>query len=1132
MVRNVKQTDLRQMFPPKVEKIQKSNEETNIRKSAVIGDEGQSSLTDIALKTVEDHSLAEGEPASKRQKTEKYNREINESTKRKAPAVKPVKCDVCKQLLNSEALKVFKGDESGAVEEFIALASDTLSLFDADSNGESEWTEKPQHRITNFTVYDEYGHMCPFDSGLIEKNVPLYFSGYIKPIYDDSPSLEGGVAGSKLGPIDSWYIAGFDGGEKELIGFTTAYADYLLSQSSDQYSPIFDMLREKTYLSKTVIEILVEDSGMTMEDLLNCIQLVVPPENCSKFTEETLLRHAQFLVEQIESYDHAADDDEDLLITIPAVRGLIELAGVTLGGNQQSRARSERPVVKSKAAGKTKSTDISHATVTPLVQSSFEAIFVDQMQATSRKTRCNECEVCKLAECAACKDMFKFGGSGKKRQACVKRKCPKMAVIRAEENAKDETDEPNLAQSNGQKKKLPEVKTEKKVSSNIDGKLTGEPVSKSGKTTYYKTAEVDGNSLTLGDYVTIAPDTPDIAPYVGRIISLFRKGGDNNLHVHWLNRASDTVLGEAHDEHELFLSDLCDDAPLGSVLGKVTVSYTPPSSDWSMSGGMPVPEKQNEELFFKFWYDSDRARFEAPREEYLDWNVDDGCCPACIRKSEAERADIPHLDTDTNVLMYKNVQYSIGDYVYITPDAFSMPNRAKISSTKIRKDNVDDEMFPEYYRKTDYIKGNNDLVPELYRIGRIVSFSTKQEGLDGSVVKVTVKKMYRPENIENCRVESADINLLFYSLDQVKIRADKLSGKCTVKNSEDIEDLSRYTTLSDHFYFTESWNSASKCLEDVPSEGRSSNKGKKKRAGIKSEKETQFRKLRTLDVFAGCGGLSAGFHQAGIAESCWAIEFFSEAAQAYKLNNPQAEVFNEDCNAVLRMAMEGVLTNKLGQKIPQKGEVELLCGGPPCQGFSGMNRFNAREYSMFKNSLISSYLSYCEFYRPRYFLLENVRNFVSYKKNMVLKLCLSSLVNMGYQCTFGVLQAGCYGVAQTRRRAFLLAAAPGEVLPQFPEPRHVFSPKAMSLSVTIDNKQYSQHITRFDSAPLRNITVRDIMSDLPAITNGATKRELAYDCEPDSWFQRQIRGNSEVRFSQSGFISVFTILLHGYFRGG
>ena len=59
-----------------------------------------------------------------------------------------------------------------------------------------------------------------------------------------------------------------------------------------------------------------------------------------------------------------------------------------------------------------------------------------------------------------------------------------------------------------------------------------------GKTTYYKTAEVEGNNLTLGDYVTIAPDTPNIAPYVGRIISLFRKGGDNNLHVHWLKLVS------------------------------------------------------------------------------------------------------------------------------------------------------------------------------------------------------------------------------------------------------------------------------------------------------------------------------------------------------------------------------------------------------------------------------------------------------------------------------------------------------------------------------------------------------------------------------------------------------------------
>lgn len=96
--------------------------------------------------------------------------------------------------------------------------------------------------------------------------------------------------------------------------------------------------------------------------------------------------------------------------------------------------------------------------------------------------------------------------------------------------------------------------------------------------------------------------------------------------------------------------------------------------------------------------------------------------------------------------------------------------------------------------------------------------------------------------------------------------------------------------------------------------------------------------------------------------------------------------------------------------------MDLLCGGPPCQGFSGMNRFNSREYSQFKNSLVASFLSYCDYYRPRFFLLENVRNFVSFKKSMVLKLTLRCLLKMGYQCTFGVLQAGQYGVPQTRRR--------------------------------------------------------------------------------------------------------------------
>lgn len=146
---------------------------------------------------------------------------------------------------------------------------------------------------------------------------------------------------------------------------------------------------------------------------------------------------------------------------------------------------------------------------------------------------------------------------------------------------------------------------------------------------------------------------------------------------------------------------------------------------------------------------------------------------------------------------------------------------------------------------------------------------------------------------------------------------------------------------------------------------------------------------------------------------------------------------------------EGREPKHKGRTLPQKGQVDMLCGGPPCQGFSGMNRFNSGVYSLFKNSLISSYLSYCDFFRPKYFILENVRQFASHMRSLVLKLCLRALTKMGYQCSFAILQAGHYGVPQTRRRCILMAAAPGYKLPMFPEPLHTFAITPLSVNVKI-----------------------------------------------------------------------------------
>ena len=86
--------------------------------------------------------------------------------------------------------------------------------------------------------------------------------------------------------------------------------------------------------------------------------------------------------------------------------------------------------------------------------------------------------------------------------------------------------------------------------------------------------------------------------------------------------------------------------------------------------------------------------------------------------------------------------------------------------------------------------------------------------------------------------------------------------------------------------------------------------------------------------------------------------------------------------------------------LPAPGEVEFLCGGPPCQGYSGMNRFNKGNWSLVQNSMVMAYLSFADFFRPRYFLLENVRNFVSHNKSFTFRLTLRSLLEMGYQACF------------------------------------------------------------------------------------------------------------------------------------
>lgn len=88
----------------------------------------------------------------------------------------------------------------------------------------------------------------------------------------------GGIPTKDLGPINEWWISGFDGGEKALVGFSTPYAEYYLLEPSPDYAPLMESVKEKIYMGKLVIEFLLDEENPSFEDLINKIQVSYPME--------------------------------------------------------------------------------------------------------------------------------------------------------------------------------------------------------------------------------------------------------------------------------------------------------------------------------------------------------------------------------------------------------------------------------------------------------------------------------------------------------------------------------------------------------------------------------------------------------------------------------------------------------------------------------------------------------------------------------------------------------------------------------------------------------------------------------------------------------------------------------------
>ncbi len=167
-----------------------------------------------------------------------------------------------------------------------------------------------------------------------------------------------------------------------------------------------------------------------------------------------------------------------------------------------------------------------------------------------------------------------------------------------------------------------------------------------------------------------------------------------------------------------------------------------------------------------------------------------------------------------------------------------------------------------------------------------------------------------------------------------------------------------------------------------------------------------------VDLFSGCGGLTLGLKQAGFKVLA-AVEINSTAAVTYSTNHSDVLLKTMD---VTKLAAK-TFREELGLRI---GQLDLLAGCPPCQGFSKLRTRNgARKNRDRQNQLVLEMLRFARAFKPKTIMMENVPGLVG--RNPFNELC-RKLRELGYRIKFEVKDAADFGVPQRRRRLILLAS--------------------------------------------------------------------------------------------------------------
>lgn len=241
-----------------------------------------------------------------------------------------------------------------------------------------------------------------------------------------------------------------------------------------------------------------------------------------------------------------------------------------------------------------------------------------------------------------------------------------------------------------------------------------------------------------------------------------------------------------------------------------------------------------------------------------------------------------------------------------------------------------------------------------------------------------------------------------------------------------------------------------------------------KRILIKRRKREKEMEFRILDLFCGAGGMSYGMHKNKHFVTKVALDINEKLAQTFKKNMPDTELIIGD-----------IQDNNVKEKIinlSKKNNVNMIIGGPPCQGFSLKGKKLGLDDP--RNFLFIEYLHLVEELQPSVFVIENVKSLMSTSNGWFKNQIISEIKKLGYEVSVGIVKASDYGVPQSRERVIFLCS----------------KNKAISIpEATVD-------------VP---ITVREAIEDLAYLNSNEGAFEQSYITEPMTDYQRMMRIDSK-----------------------